>query len=115
MSDSEDSSDVDSDVRDHFQDNYHSDDSESDSSSSYGMGNDEYSDDEDYKDDAYADYLYVSQLCAQLRTNDPSVLPEESCEYFEPNVPDSSRLEIAEALAQNTNVRRIGLELHRYT
>jgi hypothetical protein len=53
----------------------------------------------------------VPQLCAQLRTNDPSVLPGGRNEVFEPNVPDSCRLMIAEALLQNTGVRCIGLEL----
>jgi hypothetical protein len=57
---------------------------------------------------------YVSRLCAQLRTNDPSVLPEDSSEYFEPDVPDSGRLEIAEALEQNSIVRRIGLHANHY-
>jgi Leucine-rich repeat (LRR) protein len=108
MSDNGDFSDVDSDVHD-LHDNYHHHaDSESDDSVN-GYDDDEYGDDDDDDD------LYVSRLCAQLRTNDPSVVPEESSDYFEPDVPDSRRLEIAEALAKNTIVRRIGLEAKNYT
>jgi hypothetical protein len=103
MSDSEDFSDADSDVPEHFQDDHYHNDSESDNY---------YSDDEDV---VYTDYLFVSRLCAQLRNNDPSVLPEGPNQYFEPCVLDWSRLNIAEALAQNTIIRRIGLELQHYT
>jgi Ran GTPase-activating protein (RanGAP) involved in mRNA processing and transport len=81
MSDNGSFSDVDSDVHD-LHDNDH-DDSESD----------------------------LTRLCAQLRTNDPSVVHEESSEFF---VPDSGSLEIAEALAQNTIVRRIALNTRNY-
>jgi Ran GTPase-activating protein (RanGAP) involved in mRNA processing and transport len=56
----------------------------------------------------------VPRLCAQLRANDPSALPEGPNVAFEPNVPDSCRLMIAEALLQNTVVRRIRLELDDY-
>jgi hypothetical protein len=58
---------------------------------------------------------YVSRLCAQLRSNDPSVLPARPSDFLELDVPDSSCLEVAEALAQNTNVRRIGLDAKTYT
>jgi Ran GTPase-activating protein (RanGAP) involved in mRNA processing and transport len=66
----------------------------------------------------------VLRLCAQLRANDPSVLLEErpnvfqlhevTNKVFHANVPDSCRKVIAEALLQNTIVRRIALELDDY-
>jgi Ran GTPase-activating protein (RanGAP) involved in mRNA processing and transport len=76
-------------------------------------------DDDDDDNDDDGDYYFmpasaVPQLCAQLRTDDPSVLPEGYYEFFEPDVPNSCRLEIAEALLQNTVVRRIGLEIKDY-
>jgi hypothetical protein len=77
-------------------------------------GNDDDDDDDDDDDNDDTTFLPASsvpQLCAQLRTNDPSVLPGGRNEVFEPNVPDSCRLMIAEALLQNTGVRCIGLEL----
>jgi Ran GTPase-activating protein (RanGAP) involved in mRNA processing and transport len=76
-------------------------------------GGDELSDDDDDNYDTPASS--VPRLCAQLRTNDPSVLPHGPTEVFEPDVPDSCRLEIAEALAQNTIVRRIRLDLKHYS
>jgi Ran GTPase-activating protein (RanGAP) involved in mRNA processing and transport len=68
-------------------------------------------------DDDDADHYFVPkssvpQLCAQLRTDDISVLP--AYDFFEPDVPNSCRLEIAEALLQNTIVDRIGLEIEDY-
>jgi hypothetical protein len=110
MSDNGDFSDVDSDNHEHFQDHYYHVDSENDDSDN---GYDEYGDDDDGDDDD--DDLHVSRLCAQLRANDPSVVSEEPSDYFAPDVPDSGRLEIAEALAQNTIVRRIELLAHNYT
>jgi Ran GTPase-activating protein (RanGAP) involved in mRNA processing and transport len=107
MSDNDDFSDVDADVHEHFQDNYYHDDYESEDDIVYGYDDDEYGGD-DYEDPS------VARLCEQLLSNDPSVLPEEPSEYFEPNVPESSRLEIAEALAHNTIVRRIALEPDHY-
>jgi Ran GTPase-activating protein (RanGAP) involved in mRNA processing and transport len=71
-------------------------------------------DDDDDNDDNFMPALFVPQLCAQLRNNDPSVLPEGHNEIFEPYVPDSCRLMIAAALLRNTIVRRIGLELQDY-
>jgi Ran GTPase-activating protein (RanGAP) involved in mRNA processing and transport len=86
-------------------------------------------------DDEIFDFYYspppsvVLQLCAQLRANDPSLLlwilseglPHWCLQMkgkaniaFDPEVPDSCRLMIAEALLQNTVVRRIGLELDDY-
>jgi Ran GTPase-activating protein (RanGAP) involved in mRNA processing and transport len=109
MSDNGNFSDVDSDVDEHFQDHYYHVDSENDNSDN---GCDEYGDDDDGDEDE--DDLFVSRLCARLRSNDPSVVPEEPSDYFEPDVRDSRRLEIAEALAQNTIVRRIGLDANNY-
>jgi hypothetical protein len=66
------------------------------------------SDDDD--DDYYSTPASaVCWLCAQVRANDPSVLPQGPNEIFQPDVPDSCRLEIAEALLKNIIVRRIGL------
>jgi hypothetical protein len=106
MSDNEDFSDVDSDVDD-------LNDFENDASDNV-YDDDEYGGDDDDDDDSDDDDLNVSKLCAQLRANDPSVLPEEPSNYFEPDVPGSGRLEIAEALLQNTIVRRIGLDAGNY-
>lgn len=69
-------------------------------------------DDYDYDDDNYfTPASSVPRLCAQLPTNDPSVFVEGPNELFEPDVLDSCRLEIAEALAQNHIVRRMGFIL----
>jgi Ran GTPase-activating protein (RanGAP) involved in mRNA processing and transport len=104
MSSIEDTSDVDSYADDFHGDNNYYFDSEID---------DDYGDDGD--DDYDTPASLVPRLCAQLRTNDPSVLPEGPNMVFQPHVPDSCRLEIAEALAQNTIVRRIGLEIQHYS
>jgi Ran GTPase-activating protein (RanGAP) involved in mRNA processing and transport len=107
MSDNEDFSDVDS-VQvfqngfDYYWD-YANDGNESD---------DESSDEEVYYSTPASS---VPRLCAQLRANDPSALPQGPNEVFKPDVPDSCRLEIAEALLQNTIVRRIGLDLQHYS
>jgi Ran GTPase-activating protein (RanGAP) involved in mRNA processing and transport len=85
-----------------------------------GDGEDDYEDDDDDDDDDDHDDLYdtpasaVPRLCAQLRNNDPSIFVDGQNQVFQPDVPDSYRLEIAEALLQNTVVRRIGLKLKHY-
>jgi hypothetical protein len=88
------------------------------------------SDNEDFSDVDFSDgssdddddhYVYstpasaVPRLCAQLCANDPSVLPQGPNEVFQPDVPDSCRLEIAEALLENIIVRRIRFELQHYS
>jgi Ran GTPase-activating protein (RanGAP) involved in mRNA processing and transport len=75
------------------------------------------SSDDDYDEEVYysTPASSVPRLCAQLRANDPSVLPEGPNEVFQPHVPESCRLEIAEALLQNTIVRRIALDLQHYS
>jgi Ran GTPase-activating protein (RanGAP) involved in mRNA processing and transport len=108
MSDNEDFSDVESDVDD-LHDDYDSENDDYYDGDEYGDAYRYGDDDDDDDNDAY-----VSRLCAQLRTNDPSVLPEEPSEYFDLDVSESSRLEIAEALAHNTIIRRIALELDCY-
>jgi hypothetical protein len=109
MSDNEDLSDVDSYV--HDDDGFGCNCDVCVARRGYFDDSDEYDDDDDTN---FLPASAVPQLCAQLRTNDPSVLPEGPSEVFEPNVPDSCRLMIAEALLQNTIVRCIGLELENY-
>jgi hypothetical protein len=75
---------------------------------------DDSDDDDDDADNYFTPASSVPRLCAQLRTNDPSVLPEGPNDFFEPDVPDSCRLEVAEALLQNIIVRRISLEIEDY-
>jgi hypothetical protein len=53
----------------------------------------------------------MARVIAQLRTNDPSVSNLAICQ----SVPDPIRVEIAEALTQNTVVRRIMLQPHDYS
>jgi Ran GTPase-activating protein (RanGAP) involved in mRNA processing and transport len=80
-----------------------------------GDGDDGNEDDDDSDDDVpFTPASSVPRLCAQLRTNDPSVLPKGPNQVFEPYVPESCRLEIAEALLHNTIVRRINLEPQDY-
>jgi hypothetical protein len=45
--------------------------------------------DDDDDDNYYTPASSVPQLCAQLRTNDPIVLPEGPNELFQPDVPNS--------------------------
>jgi Ran GTPase-activating protein (RanGAP) involved in mRNA processing and transport len=83
---------------------------------------DEYSDDDEYDHDAeVAEHaasaaLYFSRLCVKLRANNPSVLPRGPNQHFDIGayVSDSSCAELAEALTQNTIIRRIMfyLEVH---
>jgi hypothetical protein len=71
-------------------------------------------DDDDDEDNHVTPASSVPRLCAQLRNNDPSVLAEGPNQFFQPDVLDVCRLQIAEALLENTIVRRIGLELKHY-
>jgi hypothetical protein len=99
------------------------DDSDSESDNYYGFDWDEFAvrHGGELSDDDSADHNHdtpassVPQLCAQLRSNDPSVLSEGPNEVFQPDVPDSCRQEIAEALLQNTIVRNIRLDLKHYS
>jgi hypothetical protein len=77
-------------------------------------GTDDDDDDDDDERASFTPASSVPRLCAQLRTNDPSVLPHGPYELFQPDVPDFCRLAIAKALAQNTVVRRIFLERKHY-
>jgi Ran GTPase-activating protein (RanGAP) involved in mRNA processing and transport len=117
MSDNEDFSDVDASyVQDGLDDNYYYDSGSDDFE--FGEDDNERSDgsSDDDDDDYYSTPASsVPRLCAQLRTNDPSVLPGGPSEVFQPYVPNSCRLEIAEALLHNTIVRRIGLDLQHYS
>jgi Ran GTPase-activating protein (RanGAP) involved in mRNA processing and transport len=85
------------------------DDSSSDSEDSVGNYYD-YDDEDDYDTPASS----VPRLCAQLRSNDPFVIKEGAKEVFELDVPNYCRLKIAEALLQNTIIKRIGLQLQDY-
>jgi hypothetical protein len=55
----------------------------------------------------------MARVIAQLRTNDPSLSNHHLA--ICPSVPDPIRVEIAEALSQNTVVRRIVLQPHDYS
>jgi hypothetical protein len=89
----------------------------------------EHSDADDYYEDfAHHDGEYANdggriassaaRVIAQLRTNDPSIFPGASSNHqfvICPSVPDPIRVELAEALTQNTVVRCIGLQPHNYS
>jgi hypothetical protein len=62
--------------------------------------------------------LMAPRAIEQLRTNDPFLFPGASSNHefgIAPSVPDPIRVEIAEALTQNTVVRRIVLQPHDYS
>jgi Ran GTPase-activating protein (RanGAP) involved in mRNA processing and transport len=102
-----------------------SDNEDSDEDDEYGCNCDEcvnrrfgqnYGYDDEDEDDAYfTPASSVPALCAQLRANDPSVLPEGPNQIFEADVKDSFRPQIAEALLQNTIIRLVSFDVPSYS
>jgi Ran GTPase-activating protein (RanGAP) involved in mRNA processing and transport len=74
--------------------------------------------DGEYADDGGRVASNAARVIAQLRTNDPSLLPGWLFNHkfvICPSEPDPIRVELAEALTQNTVVRRIMLQPHDYS
>jgi hypothetical protein len=73
----------------------------------------------DYADDGGGHGVpFEARVITKLRTNDPSLFPNAGSNHkfgIRPSVPDPIRVELAEALTQNTVVRRIMLQPHHYS
>jgi hypothetical protein len=74
-------------------------------------------DDDDVDDSAALVAAYYKRIISQLRTNDPSILHAgRRGKYFviSSDLPDLIRVDLAEALTQNTDIQRIMLQLEDY-
>jgi hypothetical protein len=73
----------------------------------------------DYADDGGGHGVpFEARVIKKLRTNDPSLFRSACSNHtfgIRPSVPGLIRVELAEALTQNTVVRRIMLQPHHYS
>ena len=55
------------------------------------------------------------EFCANVRTNDPSILPELGKPFKIRRLSEKEHIELADALLENTNVTYLKLRMEKYT